>query len=66
MQNELPETTAGGMNLFQRLRVWRAARKEDERAIATAQQELARAGDEPTRSQEETVEDVAGSFPSAP
>jgi len=53
------------MNLIGRLQSWRAAQKEDQRAIALAQQEMLRAGDEPARSQEETVEDVAGRFPSA-
>ncbi len=41
----------------------RADRKADREAIAAAHAELARSGDEPEKSMEDTVMDAAGSFP---
>jgi hypothetical protein len=54
------------MGLIKRFRAWRAAKKEDRAAIAQAQQEQLRAGDEPAKSLSETVDDVAGTFPPLP
>jgi hypothetical protein len=51
------------MHLLERLKEWRASRREERDAIARAHQEQARAGDEPERSQADTVEDVANQFP---
>ena len=51
------------MNPIERFKAWRAAKKEDQEAIARARQEERRAGDDPLRSQGEIVEDVADTFP---
>jgi hypothetical protein len=51
------------MHLVERFKAWRASRKEERDAIAEARREQLRAGDEPERSQTDTVEDVAGEFP---
>jgi hypothetical protein len=51
------------MKLIERFKARRAAEKEDQEAIARAQQEERRAGDDPPRSQGETVGDVADTFP---
>jgi len=50
-------------HLLERLRAWRASRKEERDAIAQARREQLRVGDEPERSQADAVEDVAGEFP---
>jgi hypothetical protein len=50
---------------IRRLLSRRAARNDDRRVVAKAQEQMLRAGDEPTRPQEETVDDAAGRFPSA-
>jgi hypothetical protein len=49
--------------LIERFKAWRAARKEDRAATARALQQRQRAGDEPTRSLSETVDDAAGEYP---
>lgn len=51
------------MGLMGRFKAWRAAKKEDRAAIARALQQERRAGDEPSKSLSETVEDAAGEFP---
>lgn len=43
----------------------RAERKADREAITAARAELARAGDEPAKSLEDTVMDASGEFPSS-
>jgi len=51
------------VNFLERLKAWRAGRNEERDAIAQAEREQLRAGDEPERSQADVVEDVAGQFP---
>ncbi len=51
------------MNLIERFKARRVAKKEDQEATAREQQEERRAGDDPPRAQAETVGDVAGTFP---
>jgi hypothetical protein len=46
------------------MKTWRQEKREDHAAIAMARQESMRAGDEPRPSMEETVDSVAGQFPS--
>jgi hypothetical protein len=51
------------VELWERLKSWRASRREEREALARARQEQLRAGDEPQRSQADVVEDAAGQFP---
>jgi hypothetical protein len=51
------------MRLVERFKAWRAARREEQAAIARSLQQERRAGDEPPPSISETVEDTAGQFP---
>lgn len=54
------------MKLLERLKHKRAEKRADREAVARAAQESRRAGDDQPRSISETVDDVAGQFPSAP
>lgn len=53
------------MGLLERLREWRAAKKEDQAAIDRARQEQQRSDDEPERTLSDTFGDTAGEFPPA-
>jgi hypothetical protein len=51
------------VGLVKKIKAWRQAKREDQAAIAMARGESMRAGDEPSPSMEDTVDNVAGQFP---
>jgi hypothetical protein len=53
------------MKLLERLKERRAEKRADREAVARAAQETRRADDDQPRSISDTVEDVAGRYPSA-
>jgi hypothetical protein len=54
------------MDVLRRVREWRASRKADREAVARAQEEARRAGDEPPQSMGEIVANVAARYPPPP
>lgn len=50
------------MGLVQKIKAWRQAKREDRAAIEAARQESMRAGDEPSPSPADTVDNVGGQY----
>jgi len=51
------------VGLLSKIKAWQQAKREDRAAVEAARQESMRAGDEPSPSMAETVDNVGGQYP---